>query len=70
MLSFVKTEAGYDCDASGIHGIDDFVCGELRFGGPEEFWFFWPKSEQPLSCGQLRRISRKLSELNTGVPES
>lgn len=57
---------GYDVGAG-----EDYPCGTILFGGPEDYWHFRPAPEcRRMTANDLKKISDKLVELNKALKAS
>lgn len=54
----------YECTTYDWGKCKDYVCGHVKFGGPERYWYFYSTSLRPLSSRELRRLSEIVSKLN------
>ena len=64
-MLIAEHENGYICTAHDWGNAEDYVCGTIRFGGPEDYWHFWPASDcRQLTASDLKILSDKLVELN------
>ena len=59
----------YICIANYWADSGDYKCGYIEYCLTDCYWYFYPTSLKPLSCNDLKTMSKKLSELNIKLNE-
>ena len=66
MIDYTDNGDFIECYSYCFVKHDDILLGAIR-KGYEGYYIFHPARKVTLDCGLLRRLSTKLSEMNTGV---
>lgn len=64
MIDYEEKEDCIVCWSYDFEKSDDVILGAIR-KDYEGYWVFHPARKVTLNCGQLKRLCKKLSDMNT-----